>query len=394
MSLPTWRVVMVHPHDLWYDPWTIRILELARHLQTRGHQVTLFHMPRKDVPAHGPIREPHPGDPPIIAFRPRQQHVFGNIKQLADAARNADLIHVQKCFPASALPVLWVARHLRKPLHYDWDDHETAISQQVEARVLNRWHLAAYERMMPRFAHTMTVASRALRQKAQESGFPADRIWHVPVGADLNRFEPGYGDRTRLRGFSLDPDKLTVLYVGQMEGAAHAGLLIEAAPWVLEQYTNVQFLLVGGGEQLETFRRQAAQSTARHAIAMPGYLPAHEIPALVGAADICVASFHEDEVTRCKSPLKIAEYLAAGKPIVASAVGDVGWMIEHCGMPARPGSALSLAEGILRYVNDPALREQHAVAARHRAETLFNWDQGAKQLIEAYRFSLSGRRHA
>ena len=106
---------MVHPHDLWYDPWTIRILELGRGLQRHGHRVTLCHLPRREKPKHPPLRQAQPDDPPVYELLPRQQNFVHNFNLLYRLAQDCDVVHLQKCFAAAALPVLWVCRLQNKP---------------------------------------------------------------------------------------------------------------------------------------------------------------------------------------------------------------------------------------------------------------------------------------
>ena len=382
-------ILMIHPHDLWYDPWTIRILALARGLQARGHHVTLCHLPRKDRPSHSPLRKSLPDDPPIHELRPRQVHMVPNFRLVHRLARACDLIHVQKCFAAAALPALWASRLAGKPLHYDWDDNETALARLVEPRRFSRWQIAMYEKFFPRFAATITCSSQALMERAAAMGYPRERIWHLPVGADASFFQtPANPNREALREFGLHADRLTVLYIGQMEGAAHAHLLIEAAPMVLQRFPETQFLIVGGGKQLESMRALSRGSPAVERLALPGYVEQQRIPAIIACADICVACFEDDEATRAKSPLKMAEYLAAGKPIVASNVGEAAHMLQNCGILVSAGSAEALAEGILAYVHNPERRLQDGKKARERAEREFTWDRGVETLWAAYRCAL------
>ena len=380
---------MVHPHDLWYDPWTIRPLALARELQSMGHRVTLCHLPRKEKPQSPRIRQPEPGDPSVYELKPRQAHFIHNFRHLYELANDCDIIHLQKCFASVALPVLWVSRLLKKPLHYDWDDNETALAKQVEKRRLSRYQLEVYETMLPRFAHSLTYSSQWIQNRAVELGYPKEKTFHLPVGADVERFHPQCEKATALlQQWGLNPRCQTVLYIGQMEGAAHAHLLIDAAPKVLQHFPNTQFLLVGGGEQLEDVRQTAYASPARETIFLPGYVEQNMVPAIIAASDICVACFEDDEATRAKSPLKIAEYLASGKAIVASLVGEAPYMIGSCGKPVEAGSSAAIADGILYYLQNKEKRAQDGCLARLQAERHFNWRYGAKTLLQAYQSCL------
>ncbi len=380
------KILMVHPHDLWYDPWTVRILQFARELGKRGHSVKLCHLPRKEKPDHDPIRQTSGEDPPIYELKPRQVHLSHNFKLLYRLAKDCDILHLQKCFAAAALPLLWIARCLKKPIHYDWDDDETAIAKKVEVRRLLRFQLAVYEQYLPHFASTLTYSSQAIRQRAVESGFPEQCMWHLPVGADTERFIPGVGRGEDLLEFGLNPEKLTILYIGQMEGAAFADQLFEAAPIVLEKFPDTQFLFAGGGEQLESLRKQAECSEVGHALSIPGYVHSDRIPAIIDMADICVACFDESKATQSKSPLKIAEYMASGKPIVATRIGEVPWMLKDCGVTVEPGSSQALAQGILIYASDPEKRKIDSIHARQRALDLFTWGKNTDILLTAYNY--------
>ncbi|MBD3265716.1 glycosyltransferase [bacterium] len=382
------NILMVHPHDLRYDPWTIRILALAREVKKQGHHVRLCHLPRKEKPAHNPIRSLPETDIQIHDLQPRQQHIVPNTKLLYALAKECDILHLQKCFASVSLPLIWISRFLRKPLHYDWDDNETAISKLVEKRWLSRFQLASFERNLPHFASTISVSSHALKEKAIAYGFPSARIFHIPVGADTDRFHPRQVSKEILTEFGLSPEKITVLYVGQLEGASHAGHLIEAAPLIRSQNMDCQFLFAGGGEQLDGLLAQAQTSPARSVIHIAGYVPHELITQLVGAADICVACFDDSEATRAKSPLKLAEYLAAGKAIVASDVGEVPWMLRDCGILVEPNNPLALAEGILQYAHDEPKRRKDGEQARQRALELYTWPKSGETLLKAYAQSI------
>ena len=109
------------------------------------------------------------------------------------------------------------------------------------------------------------------------------------------------------------------------------------------------------------------------------------MPQYIAAADICVACFEENEVTLCKSPLKIVEYLASGKAIVASNVGEVSNMLGESGVLTSPGDSSSLASGILKVLENNDLKNKLEQLARKRAEEEYNWTVTAENFLRAYR---------
>ncbi|MBU0759778.1 MAG: glycosyltransferase, partial [Candidatus Omnitrophica bacterium] len=96
------------------------------------------------------------------------------------------------------------------------------------------------------------------------------------------------------------------------------------------------------------------------------------------------AAFNETEVTICKSPLKIVEYLASGKAIVASNVGEVRKMVGGVGMLVEPSDHHALSEGIIKLLDDKGLREILRHRARRRAEEKYNWTWTAENVMKAY----------
>jgi glycosyltransferase involved in cell wall biosynthesis len=150
-------------------------------------------------------------------------------------------------------------------------------------------------------------------------------------------------------------------------------------------------MVVGGGPLLGELESMAYELNLSHRLIFTDYLPSDTIPDVLASADIAVACFSDEEFVRCKSPLKVAEYMAAGKAIVASRVGEVPWMTEGAAILAEPGSAADLAKGIGRLLENPELREELGRAARARAETILNWNQSARNLEEAYQIALQGR---
>ncbi len=380
---------MLHPHDLRYDPWTIRIVELARHLQTRGHTITLGYIPKREIEPHE--RPVHHSVPDGIEVHPlgfRHSHLYRNARFLAELAKQADIVHIQKCFPSVVVPGLWAAFLAERPVHYDWDDHETAIADLVETRGLYRHQIATCERCLPKLVDTITYSSDGIRRIARDEGFPDERMWWAPVGANLDRFKPGL-DGTSIRDrHGVDSNTPIILYVGQLEGAAYAELVVSAMEWVLPKFPDTVLWIVGGGKGLEPLRRFCDNHPAKESIRLIDYVSHEEVPLYLAAADVCVASFEENPATVCKSPLKVVEYMAAGKAIVAGAVGEVTRMLDSCGVLVRPGDPEGLSIGICGFLGDIEFRRKYEKLARKKAEQVFDWTKTAETLENAYRCAI------
>nr|MBA2733344.1 glycosyltransferase family 4 protein [Acidobacteriota bacterium] len=87
------------------------------------------------------------------------------------------------------------------------------------------------------------------------------------------------------------------------------------------------------------------------------------------------------------SPTKLFEYMAMGKGIVASRLGQIGDVLknEETALLIEPGNARELSEAILRLTNSVPLRERLGAAARREAIARHTWKHNAGRVLNAYR---------
>ncbi|MBZ0274206.1 glycosyltransferase [bacterium] len=378
------NILMLHPHDIYSnsEPWTVRITYLATEFVKRGHNVRLmYHLidPRLDL-KDATARQEYPFVT-IPCYR-HQMALIGKMRSVMEFARWADVIHFQKCFPHVSVPALWAGYRLGKPVHYDWDDWEFGIYNYNPMNRLVGASIETFERVLPRMADSVSVASEALRKMAIERGVPEARIFDGHVGADIDRFRPDIdGSRVREEHHIEGP---IVLYLGQLHGAQYAELFLQAAKLVLDRGENPTFLVVGGGERFGELFQLAENYGVGHRVIFTGSVDHEVIPEYVAAADVAVACFADTPQVATKSPLKVCEYLASGKAIVASNVGEVPRMIGDAGVLVPAGDAPALADGIVQLLANKELRVRLSAKARQRAETEFNWGVTAENLLRAY----------
>ncbi|NTV23790.1 MAG: glycosyltransferase family 4 protein, partial [Nanoarchaeota archaeon] len=177
--------------------------------------------------------------------------------------------------------------------------------------------------------------------------------------------------------------KNVIIYLGQLNGAQYASLAINAFRTIMKKRNDTSLLVVGGGSMLDSLKEEAKDIES---VVFTGFVKDEEVPLLLDVADIAVACFEENRITRAKSPLKIAEYLGSGKAIVASDVGEVPYMIGKAGVLVPPGDSEAIAEACLSLLSDPARMQKLRMNARKRAEKMFNWEHTAKNMLKSYSF--------
>ena len=388
------NILMIHPHDLFdkSEPWTIRIKSIAKEFVKKAHRVKLCYFPltinkkhyHKDIDSIELI--PLDRVPSPAAF------VVNTIK-LINLCRWADIVHFQKCHHYASIPTVIAAYITGRPLHYDWDDWEEKIWYESCGKGLHSRFIGlsfkVLERWLPVLADSVSCSSNHLKNLVYQFGIKKEFIFDGPVGADLEKFQPGQDGSWVREKYNIRGD--LILYIGQLHGAQYVDLFIKAANIVLHKRPDVTFMIVGEGFLEKYLRRLTFHLVIEDRVIFTGSISHEDIPDYIAAANICIAPFKDTEVTRCKSPLKIVEYLASAKPIVASLVGEIRSMVGGVGVLVKPDDHHSLGEGILRLLGNEGLRQEIARHARIRVERKYNWHYTADSLLSAYEKILNGR---
>ena len=328
---------------------------------------------------------------PTLRLFAEKGAILRNASIVSRLLKSHDLVHFQKCHPTVSLPAVLASILNRKPVHYDWDDNESEIlKSSVPAERLACSQLGEFrliERRLVRLVDTVSVASSRLRSLAEQYGASRENLFDAPVGADLSLFAPRELSREALN--SLGVRRPMVLYQGQLEQASFAEEFIECAAKVRDRIPDAQFMVVGGGAKLRELRELAKRHGAP--IDFTGYISHWQVAEYVNAADVCAATFPDNELARCKSPLKIVEYLASGKAIVATGIGDVPRMVSDAGILVAPNDTEGFADSIASLLSDPQLRAKLGAMARERAEREFSWERTTSNIVAAYKKALAGQ---
>jgi glycosyltransferase involved in cell wall biosynthesis len=155
--------------------------------------------------------------------------------------------------------------------------------------------------------------------------------------------------------------------------------LLDAFARVHQHNPQAALAVVGSGPgQADVFERAARPDLLGHALCT-GHVPHADIPSLLGRFDIAVAPYLPVEGFYFH-PLKIVEYLAAGKPVVYSDQGDLRALVGPGGLSYAPGSVPQLADRLAQLLGNPALRERLARSAAVRGARL-DWTVIAERVV-------------
>jgi glycosyltransferase involved in cell wall biosynthesis len=207
----------------------------------------------------------------------------------------------------------------------------------------------------------------------------------APDGVDLARFEPALTPEAARQALGLEPGPWIVYVGGLYEGRGLEPLFQAAAG------LPARLLIVGGRNEAEVARwRDRASALGAATARFEGYQPPGRVPLYLFAGDILAMPYGArtltpsgEDTTAWMSPLKLYEYLAAGRPIVATDLPALRATLvpDTNALLARPDEAASLRAALERILVDPALAGRLAVAARQTAAG-HTWQARAQKILE------------
>ena len=279
---------------------------------------------------------------------------------------------------ASCVPV---ARRLKIPLVLEVN------APAVESRLYfdEYWHLPLLperiERYKLRRAAKITVVSSALRNYLVDLyKLPPSKFTVVPNGADLEKFNPKVEpDSEVLEKLDAAAGSNTVVVgtIGSFQKFHGSDLFCEMINRVGQMRENVCFLLVGDGPTLDELLEKTSDLGNR--VISQGRVPHERVPGHVACLDVGVLV---ESAFYC-SPLKVLEWMASARAIVAPGYEPLGEIIEDGvqGLLFPPRDVDALVQSVLRAVDDLALRKSLGSSAFDRARSSLTWKHNAERVI-------------
>lgn len=365
-----------------------RAFHLARCLVARGHRVTLVAMAPQRTARFSyqelqGVRVVAAPDLLWGSLRSGWDPYSALVRTLWLQPQRYDLVHAFECRPTVLLPALAAARHPETTFVTDWCDWFGAGGSVEErpnklVRAVLRPVETFFEQRFRGLADGTTVICNTLREKALALGLPANSILSLRDGADIGGIEPGNRAAARAR-LGLHADVPMIGYVGQIF-PRDAQLMADAFARVRAARPRTQLLLIGHVNQpIELLLYDASQ------VVRSGPIPYASLQHYLAACDICWLPMCDTGANRGRWPLKLNDYMAAGRATVATAVGDVSAVVTNyrVGILAND-EPRALADAALALLDDPARRIAMEQSARTTAETVFDWRLRAAELETFY----------
>lgn len=228
-------------------------------------------------------------------------------------------------------------------------------------------------------ADLVACGTDVIAEQAARLGVSEGRLIVTPTGADLALFAMASDRDSTRRSLGIDESSFVIGWVGSFRAFHAIDQLVRAAGRV----SDVTLLLVGDGPQRSRVEQlvESVGVTAR----FTGTVAHGELPGLLRAMDVGAVMARPSEPFHY-SPLKVAEYLAAGLPVVAPRVAQLADRLDEDvnALLFEPGSVADMARALAAMASDSALRSRLADGAL-RSSADWSWDRQIERVREALR---------
>ncbi|MGE0542489.1 MAG: glycosyltransferase family 4 protein [Dehalococcoidia bacterium] len=260
----------------------------------------------------------------------------------------------------------WIPRPLRRPAAQVTDAVEGFVARRIDAVVAVNEHMAA--RFRRRGARAIAVHN-----------FPPAEYFGLDAADERDGGAP-----VRAGG-----DSPVVGYVGLLSRDRGLQMVLAATELLRGRIAAVRVRVIGrvdwSGVSEGTSRDRAEWAAC--GLDLAGTIPAADVPGALAGIDIGWIPFQDTANNRRTIPLKLLEYMAAGKPVVASDIGYIAAIVREsgCGLLVPPDDAWAHVNALATLIEDPERARRMGDAGREAVRSRYTWAPEGRRLAALYR---------
>ena len=262
-------------------------------------------------------------------------------------AKKPDVIYAYHPPLTTGITAVLLRFFRRVPVVYDvqdmWPDTLRATGMIANPRMLNI--VGGVCNWVYRHTDQLVVLSPGFKQLLIKRGVPEQKIEIIYNWCDEQSLAVPVGN---LPTQFPTPEKFNILFAGNMGKAQALTAVLDAAAILQQRESNICFVFVGGGLEVETLKQYVQQNMLDNVVFLP-LVPMAEIGNLLNAADVLLVHLKKDPLFKITIPSKTQAYMAVGKPILMGVDGDAANLVKQaqCGTVAQSEDATSIADAAL-----------------------------------------------
>jgi glycosyltransferase involved in cell wall biosynthesis len=241
--------------------------------------------------------------------------------------------------------------------------------------------MRAAARVTSRF---VTVTSGIKQIIVHRYSVAEDRVQVLPNGVDVDRFQV-LERRSACQRAGLDPAGRYVVFVGLLAGWVDFPVLLRAFALVAADRPDARLVIVGDGPERRLVESLRDDLGVGDRVVLTGFVPDRDLVSqYIGASTVCVMAHRAAVLDRIGvSPVKLAEYLAAGRAVVGLHIPGASEVLETSGGGVSvPPDPIAMAEAIGELLDDPERADALGRAGRLAAEGMYSWSSVVRRTLD------------
>lgn len=296
-----------------------------------------------------------------------------------------DVVHIRRGI--SIVPAIF-ARLRKAVLIYEVNDDPYAYATRNAQSTgiltrLERWLAIRTDEMILSWCDAAFVITREIKHRIIQHlpQINPTKLHVLPSGANTEMCRPM--DQGHCRSMlQLDHVRKYIGFIGTLLGHQGVNTLIDAAPSILETFPDACFVVIGEGPMKHPWRKQVEERSLQDCFLFTGQIDYEQTPLWINAMDICAAPFLAD--AGLSSPVKIFDYMACGRPVVASRIPGTTDIFEDSGAVrlVKPEHKDALAAAIVDVLANVEMAHEMGLKGRRLVETQYDRKLLAKKIEE------------
>lgn len=286
---------------------------------------------------------------------------------------NIDLFYAKSPLEGSITAILGFL--FRIPLVYEVNGFIAEETEMKGENIIQVLFSSILERTAITCASHVICVTQWIKEILLEKGIPSEKVTVVENGADAATFS--FFENAK-KVLNMNPRTLYVGYVGTLKAWQGLDHILDAVPLILQKMPGIEVLIVGGGE-LKKWLLHSIQERGLHNVTVLDEVSHKDVPLYMSVCDVCMLL--KKPLSSGYSPLKLYEYLACERPVVASRVHGFECLEkEKAGILVDQENPQEVADAVVTLLKDENLRNAMGKRGRKFVLETHTWEKVAQEI--------------
>lgn len=362
---------------------SVHVRAMIKAFRAEGHEVEVFCAEAGDDCIEFPVTAIGPSFPPVADREAKEQRLMAIAAEMQRRVeRRHDSLPFDLVYERYGL---WSAAGVRAGRRLGLPSVIEVNAPLVEEqsnfrRFVLRDAARSIEAEVFSQATALAVVSQGVADYVLSHGAANAGVHVIGNAVDGSAFHPGVPAAT-VPG--IPADSFVVGFTGSLKAWHGTEVLLDAFAMV-QRGIPAHLLIVGDGPERTALMERATALGLQGSVTMTGWVPHRDLPGLIACMDAAVAPYPA-MANHYFSPLKLFEYLAMGRAIVASRIGQTADLLgaTGSGLLVAPGDAAAMAGALQRLATDPKLAQKLRQTASLQAHR-HDWRANARRIIDLF----------